>query len=87
MTKPVVWVSDKARLKPVPSATESSKKIGISLLASLDMILSKKANNKGADQTAQAGLCLGCLQTLKTGFLVWRPILSYTNNPMNIFYH
>ena len=30
-------------------------------------------NNKGADQTARAGLRLCCLQTPKTGFLASRP--------------
>ena len=39
-TKPVFGVSDKARLKPVSSATETSYNIEISLQASLDMILS-----------------------------------------------
>ena len=39
-TKPVFGVSDKGRLKPVSSATETSYKIGILLVASLDMILS-----------------------------------------------
>ena len=32
------------------------------------MILSKKANNKGADLTAQAGLLLCCLQTPEDRF-------------------
>ena len=39
-TKPVFGVFEKARLKPVSSATETSKKIEISLVASLDMLLS-----------------------------------------------
>ena len=38
--KPVFGVSEKARLKPACSATETSQKIEISLVASLDMILS-----------------------------------------------
>ena len=50
VTKPVFGVSGKARLKPVSSTTENSLKSEISLEASLDMILSKKMNNKGADQ-------------------------------------
>ena len=49
-TKPVFGVSIKGRLKPVSSTTENSLKSEISLEASLDMILSKKINNKGADQ-------------------------------------
>ena len=40
--KPVFGVSDKGRLKPVSSATETKWKNEISLEASLDMILSKK---------------------------------------------
>ena len=40
-TKPVFRVSDSARLKPVPSATETSKKIENLLVVSLNMILSK----------------------------------------------
>ena len=46
VTKPVFRVSDKARLKPVSSVTETSKKIENSLVASLDMILSKKGITK-----------------------------------------
>ena len=40
-TKPVFGVSDNVGLKPVSSATETSQKINILLVASLDMILSK----------------------------------------------
>ena len=40
-TKPVFRVSDKARLTPVSTATETSKKIEILLVAGLDMIFSK----------------------------------------------
>ena len=43
-TKPVFGISDKARLKPVSSATEISYEI--SLVASLDMILSNKQISK-----------------------------------------
>ena len=49
--KPVHGVYDKARLKPFSSATETSLKIEISLLASLDDTF-QKGNNKGADQSA-----------------------------------
>ena len=53
-TKPVYRVSDKSRLKLVSSATETSYKIKISLVASLDMIVSKK-------QITKALICLrGC---------------------------
>ena len=41
VTKPVFGVSEKARLKPVSSATETRKKIEISLVASLDIVLYK----------------------------------------------
>ena len=39
--KLVIRVSDKVRVKPASSATETIKKIEISLVTSLDMILSK----------------------------------------------
>ena len=45
-TKPVFRVSDKARLKPVSSATGTSFKIENCLVASLDMILSNKRITK-----------------------------------------
>ena len=45
-TKPVFRVSDKARLKPVSSATETGKKIENSLEARIDMILSNKRITK-----------------------------------------
>ena len=45
-TKPVFWVSDKARLKPVSWATETSWKIENLLVASLDMILSNRGITK-----------------------------------------
>ena len=44
--KPVFGVSDKASFKPVSSATVTSQKIEISLVASLDMILSNKRITK-----------------------------------------
>ena len=76
-TKPVFGISDKARIKPISSATETSLKIKISLVASLDMILSKKEITEAlislwgcADQSAPVVLKLP-----KTGFLTFRPIL------------
>ena len=45
-TKSVFGVSGKARLKPVSSATETIKKIEISLVASLDMLPSEKPITK-----------------------------------------
>ena len=66
VTKPVFGVSNKARLKPVSSATETSKKIKISLMTSLDMILFKKRITK-----ALISLHI-CMQTPKEGFLTSR---------------
>ena len=46
------WVSDKARLKPLSSAAETSFKIEISLVEILDMIIIYQIrNNNGTDQT------------------------------------
>ena len=45
-------IIDKAGLKPVSSATETRKNIGISFVASLFMMLSKR-EEKGADQSAR----------------------------------
>ena len=81
-TKPVFGVSDKARLKPACPATETSKKITILLIASLDVIVFKKRIIKALISLSsvcadvQAGLCLCCSQTQKTGFLTSRPILT-----------
>ena len=41
-TKPDFLVSEKSRFKPVSLATETTYKLEISLVASLDMILSNK---------------------------------------------
>ena len=70
--------SDKARFKPVSSATETNKKIEISPVhvARLHMILSKKTNNKGADQTARMRrLVCTCVvrKPPKAGFLTSWP--------------
>ena len=56
-SKPVFGVSDKARLKPVSSATETSKSIEILLEASLDMILSSKRITKAL--ISLRGFCAG----------------------------
>ena len=45
-TKPVFGVADKARIKPVCSPTETSKRIAISLVASIDVIVFKKRITK-----------------------------------------
>ena len=71
VTKPVFGVSDKGRLNPVSSATETSKKIEISLVVSIDIILSNKRITK-----VLIRLHILCSQTLKTGFLALRPICS-----------
>ena len=44
--KTCFWVSDKASFKPVSTATETIKKIEISLVVSLEMILSDKLITK-----------------------------------------
>ena len=48
-------VIKRVRHKKVYSATETSLKIEISLVACLDMIISKQRNNKVIDQSAQMG--------------------------------
>ena len=45
-TKPIIGVSDKVKFKPVFSAAETSEKIEISPVSSLDMILSNKRITK-----------------------------------------
>ena len=75
--KPVFGDSNKVRLKPACSATETSWKVEISLMASLDCDTFQKAKNKGADQTARVRR-LVCAYVFrnppKTGFLASRPI-------------
>ena len=74
-TKPVFGVSEKAILKPVSSATVTSYKIEISLIASLDKVLSKKQITKTLiSMRGYAGWSAPCLQTPKTGFLASRAI-------------
>ena len=75
VTKPVFGVSYKARIKPVSPATETSKKIEISLVASFDIKL-KTTNSKGADQSAQMRrlVCAFVVRKPpKTGFLASKP--------------
>ena len=67
-TKSVFRVIDKVRLKTVSSAKETSLKIKISIVACLDMIISKQNNYKVTDQSAQAGLRLCCSLTPKDRF-------------------
>ena len=70
-TKPFFGVTDKSRFKPVSSATGTSQKIEISLVSSLDMILSKRRLTK-----ALISLC-GC-----TG---WSAPLLFANHRMHVF--
>ena len=57
--KAVLGVFNKVRLKPVSSGTETSCNIDILYETNkLDYYGFQIANNKGADQTAQAGLHL-----------------------------
>ena len=76
---------DKARFKPVSSATENSQKIRISPEAILDMILSKKnTKNKGADQSARMRrlVCAFVVRKhRKAVFTASRP--NYVMNVMN----
>ena len=67
--KPVFGVSEKVRFKPACSATETSKKLEILLVASLGMILSKKKIPKMLIRLhAWAGWSVrGCLQPLEEG--------------------
>ena len=71
VTKPVVWVSDKARLKPFSSATETSWNIEIMLVASLDMILSNKPITKAL---ISLWVCTG-----------WSAPLLFTNHQRQVF--
>ena len=56
-TKPVLGVFVKGRLKPVSSVTETSWNIRISLVASLDIILSNKGIIKAL---IRLHVCAGC---------------------------
>ena len=66
----------KVRFQPACSATGTSYKIEILLVANFDMVLSKKAKNKGADQTARMRrlVCAFDVRKLpKIDFLASRP--------------
>ena len=74
--KPVSRVSDKTRLKPVSSPTETSSRIKISLVVSLDKILSKMLITKALISLRE---CAGWSAPLlfanpEEGFLATRPI-------------
>ena len=69
--KPVFGISDKVRLKPVSSATETNQNIETSLQASLDMILSRK-------QITKALISLG-------GCTGWSAPLLFANPRRQVF--
>ena len=66
--KPDLGVCNKVIFKQAYSATETSLKIEISLVASLDIITSNKRITKALIRSAQAGLRLCCSQTPKDRF-------------------
>ena len=74
---PVFGVSNKAILKPVSSAIETSWKIEIFACSKIISGTFQKANNKSADQTARMRrlVCAFVVRKPpKTGFLATRPI-------------
>ena len=80
--KPVFGISDKARLKPVSSTTEASKKIENLLDASLDTILSSKQIIK---VLIRLHGCTGWSApvysyTLETGFLPFFGVSAYQHH-------
>ena len=80
-TKPDFGVSDKVRLKPARSATETSYKIESSLVTRLDIILSNKRITKGADQTARTRrlVCAFVVRKQEDRFLASRPIWFWSS--------
>ena len=82
-----LWVSNKGRFKPACSATETSLKNEISLVASLDRILSKKRKTKvlirlrgcaGWSDPLLFALCY--LRYMRCGFVAKQKILPYLFN-------
>ena len=85
--KSVFRVSDKVRYKQACSPTETSYKIEISLVASLDMILSNMGITKALIRLGgHTGWSVPLLfaNPLKTGFLVSRPIYDFI---LSVFHH
>ena len=72
--KPVFGVSDKARLKPVSSDTETSWNNEISLEASKYMILSSKRIIKALNSLRRLVCAFVVPKPLKTSVLAPRPI-------------
>ena len=66
--KPVFGVSDKVRLKPAHSATETSQKFVILLPASLDMIFSNKRITKVLIGLHKLVFVFDVCKPSKTGF-------------------
>ena len=66
--EPFFEVCNQLRLKPACSADVTSQGLEISAIASTGYCTIQAANNKGADQTAQADLRLCCLHMAKTEF-------------------
>ena len=85
--KAVFGVSrDKARLKQVSSATETSQKTEILLVATLDNNTFQKKGITKALVSLRG--CAGwsvpcCSQTPKTGFLASRPLILVTNHVLH----
>ena len=73
--KPVLGVSDKGSFKPVSSATQTSKKIEILLLASLDMILFNKRITNALISMRRLVCAFVVGKPPKTGFVALRPKL------------
>ena len=79
VTSPVFRVSNKGILKPVSSSTETSKKVDIWFVTSLDMILYKKWITKALISLYGCeswSVPLLFTNPPKTGFLASRPISS-----------
>ena len=77
-TKPAFGVTNKARIKPVSPATETRKKIEISLVASLDIKLSNKRITKALISLRKLVCAVVVRKPPKTGFLTSRPIYPLT---------
>ena len=84
-TKPVFEVFDKERLKPVSSATETSKKMEISPVAILDIRVSKKRTTKELISLHECAFVVR--KSLKTDFLASRPTyrIEHLRNEFNFW--
>ena len=82
--KPVFGASEKARLKPVSSATENRQISEILLEASLDMIPSSKRKIKALIRPRMPRLVCAIVvsKPRKTGFLTLRPTLIENARPV-----